>query len=71
MWYVGIDWADMHHDLVMLDEAGKRVGARRVAHSPEGLDELKQFVLSIVTSPEHVACIASTRSGCHTTDPGD
>lgn len=63
MWYVGIDWADMHHDLVMLDEAGKRVGARRVAHSPDGLDELKQFVLSIATSPEHVACIVETTHG--------
>src|SRR6266566_9596623 len=27
MWYVGLDWADTHHDVEVQDEAGKRVGA--------------------------------------------
>src|SRR6266852_183712 len=45
MWYVGLDWADTHHDVDVLDEAGKRVGARRFAHSHEGLNELKAFLL--------------------------
>ena len=54
MWYVGLDWADTHHDVEVLDEAGKRVGARRFAHSYDGLNELKQFVLSIATQPENL-----------------
>ncbi len=63
MWYVGLDWADTHHDVDVLDEAGKRVGARRFAHSHAGLNELKQFVLSIAAQPEHLACIVETNHG--------
>lgn len=46
-----------------MDEAGKRVGAQRFVHSHEGLDSMKQFVLSIATSPEHLACIVETNHG--------
>jgi transposase len=63
MWYVGLDWADTHHDVVVLDEAGHRMGSRRFAHSPPGLHELKQDVLSIATSPEQVVCIVETNHG--------
>ena len=63
MWYVGWDWADTHHDVEVLDEAGKRVGARRFAHSHEGLNQLKQFLLSIAASPENLACIVETNHG--------
>jgi transposase len=63
MWYVGLDWADTHHDVEVLDEAGKRVGVRRFAHSHEGLNELKQFVLSIAASPDQLACIVETNHG--------
>ncbi len=63
MGYVGLDWADTHHDVDVLDEAGKRVGTRRFAHSHDGLNELKQFVLSIATQPEELACIVETNHG--------
>lgn len=63
MWYVGLDWADTHHDVEVLDEAGKRVGARRFAHSHDGLNELKQFLLHIAPSPENLACIVETNHG--------
>jgi transposase len=63
MWYVGLDWADTHHDVEVLDEAGKRVGVRRFAHSHDGLNELQQFVLSIATDPEQLACIVETNHG--------
>jgi transposase len=63
MWYVGLDWADTHHDVDVVDEAGKRVGARRFAHSHDGLNELKQFVLSIAAQPENLACIVETNHG--------
>src|SRR5581483_12147267 len=32
MWYVGLDWAETHHDVDVLDETGKRVGARTISH---------------------------------------
>ncbi len=63
MWYVGLEWADTHHDVVVLDEAGRRVGSRRFAHSHEGLNELKEFVLGIAASPEQLACIVETTHG--------
>jgi len=63
MWYVGLDWADTHHDVEVLDEAGKRVGVRRFAHNHQGLNELKQFLLGIAPSPEELACIIETNHG--------
>lgn len=63
MWYVGLDWADTHHDVEVLDEAGKRVGVRRFAHSHDGLHELKAFLLGIAASPEELACIVETNHG--------
>ncbi len=63
MWYVGLDWADTHHDVVVLDEAGRRVGSRRFAHSHKGLNELKEFVLGIAASPDQLACIVETNHG--------
>jgi hypothetical protein len=63
MWYVGLDWADTHHDVEVLDEAGTRVGARRFVHSHKGLHELKQFLLSFAAQPEHLACIVETNHG--------
>jgi transposase len=63
MWYVGLDWADTHHDVEVLDEAGKRVGARRFVHSHAGLHELKQFLLSIAAVPDQLACIVETNHG--------
>src|SRR5262249_45215722 len=58
-----LDWADTHHDVEVLDEAGKRVGARRFAHSHDGLNELKPFLLRIAPSPENLACIVETNHG--------
>jgi transposase len=63
MWYVGLDWADTHHDVLVLDEAGQRVASRRFAHSHDGLHELKQFLLGIAASPEQLACIVETSHG--------
>lgn len=40
MLYIGIDWADDHHDVCLVDETGKRVGEFRISHSSEGLEDL-------------------------------
>ena len=63
MWYVGLDWADTHHDVEVLDEAGKRVGVRRFAHSHDGLNELQAFLLGIAASPQDLACLVETNHG--------
>jgi transposase len=66
MWYAGIDWADEHHDAVVIDEAGKRVVSLRVAHSAEGLAQLQTTLRGIGdvgAHPEHLACIVETSHG--------
>jgi transposase len=40
MWFAGIDWADEHHDLAVVDASGATVATRRVAHSAAGLADL-------------------------------
>jgi transposase len=63
MWYVGLDWADTHDDVAVLNEAGKQVGARRFSQSHDGLQELKQFVLSFASRPEELVCVLETTHG--------
>ena len=40
MWYAGIDWADEHHVVVVLNEQGQQVATKQVAHTVEGLAQL-------------------------------
>jgi transposase len=63
MWYVGLDWADTHHDAEIMDEHGKRVDAQRFAHSLEGLNKLKAWLLQTAKDPEQLACIVETNHG--------
>lgn len=66
MWYAGVDWADQHHDVVVIDEQGKQLGARRVPHTAAGLDELVVFLRTIgdvADSPDHLACLVETDKG--------
>ena len=44
MIYLGIDWAEDHHDLCLLDEAGQRLAAARVPDGVEGLRRLHELV---------------------------
>ncbi len=66
MWFAGIDWADQHHDVVVLDAAGARVGQLRVPHTAAGVDQLIAWLRQIgdiTTSPEHLACLIETTHG--------
>ncbi len=65
MWYAGIDWANDHHDVVVIDEKSHQVGSLRVAHSPEGLKQLSAF-LEEISGPggrDQMACIVETSRG--------
>jgi transposase len=66
MWYVGVDWADQHHDVVVIDEQGKQIGAKRIVHTAAGLDELVSFLRAVgdvAEHPDHLACILETNKG--------
>ena len=63
--YAGLDWADDHHDLVVIDAAGTKLASCRFAHTKAGLEELTRFLESF-TGPEHkeqLACITETNRG--------
>src|SRR5947209_11460388 len=65
MWEAFIDWADTHHDALVLDEKGHQNGSLRVDHTPEGLARLNSFLESITGSEqkEQMACIIETNHG--------
>jgi transposase len=66
MWFAGIDWADAHHEVVVIDEAGTRVGQLRVPHSAHGVDHLITWLREIgdiAACPEHLACLIETTQG--------
>lgn len=62
MWFAGIDWADRHHDTVVIDEAGRKVAQLRVEHTPQGLKKLVSFLREIAPL-EQIACILETKHG--------
>jgi hypothetical protein len=65
MWYAGIDWADDHHDAVVLDDAGRVVATLHVAHSVAGLRELTSALTQICgpEAKEQLACFVETSHG--------
>jgi transposase len=62
MWFAGIDWADRHHDTVVIDEAGRKVAQLRVEHSPDGLKKLVSFLRELAPL-DQIACILETKHG--------
>jgi transposase len=62
MWFAGIDWADRHHDVVVIDDAGRKVASLRVEHTAEGLKKLITF-LGEIAPLDQVACILETNHG--------
>lgn len=63
MWFAGIDWADKHHDVVVLDAQGQRLSTRRYLHSAEGLGSLTADLRMLGASPEEVVCVVEMRQG--------
>jgi transposase len=65
MWYAGIDWANDHHDALVIDEQGRQVGSLRVDHTPQGMSRLNTFLEQIVgaESKDQMACIIETTHG--------
>lgn len=44
MLFVGDDWAEGHHDVEVMNEAGEAVATRRFEEGPEALDEFTEWV---------------------------
>src|SRR5438045_3999163 len=65
MWYAGIDWADEHHDAVVLAQSGRQITTLRVAHTSAGLAQLTSALEQVCGSAakEQLACILETNHG--------
>lgn len=68
MWFAGIDWADQHHDVVVIDATGQRVGQLRVPHSAAGVQQLVSWLRQIgdgevARCPDQLACLIETSHG--------
>jgi len=63
MYFVGIDWADQHHDVVVIDQAGENIKKFRISHNEKGFQSLKEKLLKLNTDLEQFACMIETRNG--------
>jgi transposase len=63
LFYAGIDWADDHHDVAVIDAAGNRQASLRVKHTSAGLAQLSAFLLNFTPDPLQLACIIETNHG--------
>ncbi len=63
MWFAGIDWADAHHDIVVMSASGEIQGHLQVAHTVEGLGQLVAFTQRLTPPSEQVVCVVETNQG--------
>jgi Transposase/Transposase IS116/IS110/IS902 family len=54
MLFVGVDWAEAHHDVCAMAEDGRVLGRKRVADSLAGLAELQALLAEHAEEPEDV-----------------
>jgi transposase len=50
--FCGIDWAEDHHDVAVIDEAGQLLAKRRIGDSVEGFEELMQLLADAGEDPD-------------------
>jgi transposase len=63
MVFLGIDWAEAHHDVCLLDEQGTVLGKRRVANGLEGVRLLHELVAEQAEEPAEVVVGIETDHG--------
>jgi transposase len=60
---VGIDWAEDHHDVAVMDEQGKVLARERVAEGIKGVGRLHALIGDYTDDPEQVAVGIQTDRG--------
>ena len=61
--YVGDDWAEDHHDVHLMNEAGERLAARRLPEGVEGVTALHELVAQHAAGPGEVVIGIETDRG--------
>ena len=63
MIFMGDDWAEDHHDVYLMDEAGKRLASRRLPEGLTGIRQLHELIAAHVEDPEQVVIGIETDRG--------
>jgi hypothetical protein len=63
MIFVGVDWAEAHHDVAIKDESGGLLGKRRLPDGVEGVRRFHQLVGDLVEEPSEVVVGIETDRG--------
>jgi transposase len=61
--YVGIDWAEAHHDICVLDETGAVLAKRRIAEGLAGVGQLHAMLAEHAQEPDQVVVGIETDRG--------
>jgi len=61
--FVGHDWAEAHHDVLVLDEGGGRLGGGRLPEGVEGVAQFHALVADHVEDPAEVVVATETDRG--------
>jgi transposase len=63
MIFVGDDWAEDHHDVYVMDQAGARLAARRLPEGLAGISGLHELLAAHATEPDQVVVGIETDRG--------
>ena len=63
MIFIGDDWAEEHHDVYLMDEAGRRLASRRLPEGLTGIRGLHELVAAHAEEPEQVVIGIETDRG--------
>ena len=61
--YVGIDWADDHHDIYVTDKSAEPLDRFRIAHSYLGMQQLKKHLAKFEVTPEETLVAVECHQG--------
>jgi transposase len=63
MIFIGDDWAEDHHDVYLMDEAGRRLASRRLPEGLAGIRQLHELVAAHAEEPEQAVIGIETDRG--------
>src|SRR6202166_3388686 len=63
MIFIGDDWAESHHDVYLIDEAGRRLASRRLPEGLPGIAGFHELVATHVEEPSQVVIGIETDRG--------
>lgn len=62
MFYIGIDWADDHHDIFVIDESGKGIDSFKITHTPEGMSSFRDKVRNLPAPKDQILFAIETHN---------